>query len=392
MRIAHIVCSYPPYYGGMGNVVLQTISELAKRGHEVEVLTPTFQEKLPQKESDYEPEIQEQIEYAKFLKPSFQYGKAARLPQVRKELDRFDLVHLHYPFFGTANLVRKWKLRNPDKPLVVTYHMDTRGPGWKGLIFKYYAKYWMPKILDVADLIIASSFDYIEHSSAANIFFTQKNKWAELPFGVNTSTFRPRVGKPEALFLRHSLNPDMPLLLFVGGMDAAHYFKGVPVFLDSLRLLKKMDLEIQTVFVGDGELRADFESRAKIFGLSRSVRFVGRVSQEELPYYYNMADLTVLPSIHQGEAFGMVLLESMSSGVPVIASNLPGVRTVAADGGVVFNPGDASDLADRIVEYFSGSVDRFGFGQDVRLAVERKYSWGPIVDILELLYEDLAGA
>ncbi|PIZ95054.1 MAG: hypothetical protein COX81_02020 [Candidatus Magasanikbacteria bacterium CG_4_10_14_0_2_um_filter_37_12] len=389
MRIAHVVCSYPPYYGGMGNVVLQTVSELARRGHDVEVITPTFQEKLPQTESDYEPEIQEQIEYAKFLKPSIQYGKAARLPQVNKELDNFDLVHLHYPFFGTANLVRKWKLRNPDKPLVITYHMDTRSPGWKGLIFKYYSKYWMPKILNSADLIIASSFDYIEHSGAVDHFHKFRNKWVELPFGVDINRFRPRVGKPDALFLRHDLDPDIPLVLFVGGMDTAHYFKGVPVLLESLLLFKKSGVEMQAVFVGDGELRHDFELRAKSFGLGKSVRFVGRVSNEELPYYYNMANLTVLPSIHQGEAFGMVLLESMASGVPIIASDLPGVRTVAADGGVVFNPGDSRDLADKIVEYFSEEVNHLTFVQDIRTIAEIKYSWVPIVDYLEILYQDL---
>ena len=119
MRIAHIVCSYPPYYSGMGNVVYQTASELAKLDHEVEVLTPGQYEakeikKLEEpSEEKHEPDLQRRIDYATRLKPSLKYGNAARLPQIRGELDRFDLVHLHYPFFGTANLVRKWKLRNP---------------------------------------------------------------------------------------------------------------------------------------------------------------------------------------------------------------------------------------------------------------------------------------
>ena len=175
MKIAHIVCSYPPYYGGMGNVVHETVSELSKRGHEVTVLTPVYGE-LPKTTEEYTPEMKEQIDYARRLKPTIQYGKAAYIPQVKKGLDQFDLVHLHYPFYGTAGLVRNWKLKNPDKPLVMTYHMDTRAPGLKGIIAKVYTKFWMPRILRSADLLIASSFDYLQVSDAAS----QYNKFKEI--------------------------------------------------------------------------------------------------------------------------------------------------------------------------------------------------------------------
>ena len=142
MKIAHIVCTYPPYYGGMGNSVFKMASALSKLGYEVEVFTPHYyeekeirSEEAPPARTHEEP-LQEQIETVTRLTPDIQYGNAARMPQIGRELDDFDLVHLHYPFFGTANLVRKWKLRNPDKPLVITYHMDTRGTGWIGLAFK----------------------------------------------------------------------------------------------------------------------------------------------------------------------------------------------------------------------------------------------------------------
>ena len=155
MKIAHLVSTYPPYYGGMGNTVFEMASGLVQRGHEVAVFTPDAYEHKELKPAAAEPEkahtdsLDAQIDFARRLKPSFRYGNAARIPQVREELEGFDLVHLHYPFFGTANLVRKWKLAHPRKPLVITYHMDTRAPGWKGLLFRYYAHYWMPKILKI---------------------------------------------------------------------------------------------------------------------------------------------------------------------------------------------------------------------------------------------------
>jgi glycosyltransferase involved in cell wall biosynthesis len=395
MRIAHIVSSFPPYYGGMGNVVFQTAVKLEERGHEVVVLTPQYYEekevKAPREEVEeqHSYELEEQIENVRRLAPSFNYGNAARLPQLQKELDDFDLVHFHYPFFGTANIVRKWKLRNLDKPLVITYHMDPRGLGWKGLFFKLYARHYSHKILNIADKILASSFDYIESSEVANLLTDQKEKWIELPFGVDIDRFKPR-GKDDALFVKYGFDENKPTLLFVGGMDRAHYFKGIPILLEALLILKKQGTTIQTILVGGGELQKEYELRVRAFGLGSFVKFAGRVSDEELPYYYNFSDLFVLPSIHQGEAFGMVLLEAMASGVPVIASDLPGVRTVASEGGILFEVSNSRDLAECIAGYFLNSEqDQQLWKQKVREIAEKKYAWEPIVSQLENVYKDL---
>ncbi len=392
MKIAHIVCSYPPYYGGMGNVVFQMAQELWNQGHEVEVFTPAYYERKEMREPDvapaqtHEPVLQEQIDFATRLTPSIQYGNAARLPQIKKELDDFDIVHLHYPFFGTANMVRSWKLRHPEKPLVVTYHMDTRAPGWKGLVFQLYAKYWMPKILSSADAIIASTFDYIEHSDAKHLFQANKEKWFEIPFGVDMDRFFP-AEKPIELLEQYGFSPHIPTLLFVGGMDQAHYFKGVSVLLGACTLLKQKGFGFQLLLVGDGDLRSDYEMQAKAMGLSAQVQFAGRIEDDVLPWYYNVADLFVLPSIHQAEAFGMVLLEAMSSGVPVIASDLPGVRSIAQYGGKVFPAKNAVALAESIEEFFSSPENFEQWSAKARSAVEEIFCWPRIVDQTVGVYE-----
>lgn len=403
MKIAQIVCTYPPYHGGMGNVVYETASGLAKLGHEVEVLTPHYyseeeaetpKELRPREEM---PSVEKQIAVekdlalvARRLKPILQKGNAAYIPQIQNELDDFDLVHLHHPFYGVANLVRKWKLRNPHKPLVITYHMDNRAPGWLGLFFKYYAKYWMPKILNSADIILASSLDYIEHSSAGSIYLQNKSKWRELSLGVDIEKFIPRP-KPETLFSRYGLDLNQPLLLFVGGMDRAHYFKGIQVLLQALHKLKKDGFELPTLLVGEGELRPEYEAQAKFLGLNGFVKFAGQASREELPYFYNMADLFVLPSINQSEAFGMVLLEAFASGVPVVASNLPGVRQVALDGGEVFNSGNYLELAEALVSFFTSDFDKQSARENARLVAEQKYSWDSVIRELDSIYQQLAG-
>lgn len=394
MKIAHIVCTYPPYYAGMGNVVFQIVSHLAELGHEVEVLTPDYYQSQEIKPAEEEPsviheeKVREQIDYAKRLRPALRYGNAAYIPQIQNELDRFDLVHLHYPFFGVANLARKWKLRNPRKPLVITYHMDTRAPGWKGLFFKYYAKFWMPKILRSADKLVVSSFDYLQASDAGFLYKENPDKWLELPFGVDLEKFKPRE-RPDALLKKYKLSPDLPIILFVGGMDFAHYFKGVPVLLTALKFLKENNTPAQCVLVGEGELRQDFETQAQIFGLSDLVKFVGAVSHDELPYYYNLADLFVLPSINQGEAFGMVLLEAMASGVPVVATDLPGVRTVAQDAGAVVKPNNPSELATAILGYFSDKDIMSEWRLNARKVAEEKYGWEGIILRLDDVYQSL---
>lgn len=379
MKIAHIVCTYPPYYGGMGNVAFQMASYLSTLGHEVEVFTPQYS-------SEEKVELSERKDFAKKLKSQLRYGNAAYLPGIKKELYNFDLVHLHYPFFGTANLVRKWKLKNKNKPLVVTYHMDTRGDGLKGFVFKMYAKFWMPKILAVADKILVSSFDYIEHSDAREFFLANKNKFVELPFGVDTNNFSPRP-KDDDLITKINLKKKLPTILFVGGMDVAHYFKGVEVLLQALYLLKKNNTEVQTIFVGGGELREKYITEARDMNLEKDTYFVGRVSNEELPLYYNLAGLLVLPSINTAEAFGMVLLEAMSSGVPVIASDLPGVRTVAKDGGEVFTVKKYEELAGLIQDYFSQDISVYK--KQVREVVVKKYSWTSVVEKMNKVYQEL---
>lgn len=377
MNIAHIVCTYPPYFGGMGNVVFQTTAALRARGHQVLTLTP-----------QYSDPSQDEIAHVKRLAPSVSYGNAARLPQIRRELDAYDIVHLHYPFFGTANLVRKWKKDHPDKKLVITYHMDTRSPDWKGIVFALYAKFWMPKILDAADFCLASSIDYIKASDAATVYAQSKEKWQGLPFGVNTERFFPRK-KPLALFEQHALDPNKETIIFVGGMDPAHYFKGVPDLIKALGLCRVKGVEVQAVLVGDGALRSSFEQMALQYKVADLVRFVGYISDTDLPFYYNMADLAVLPSTAKNEAFGMVLLEAFASGLPVIATDLPGVRTVAERAGMTVPPKDPHALADSIMQYFDPQIDRKGLQNQARKVAETEFSWEHIAEELEALYTRL---
>lgn len=386
MKIAHIVSTYPPYYGGMGNVVFEIASRLSLRGHTVEVFTPEYK-KGTTSESEKNT-FAEREDFARRLKAPITYGNAAYMPSLQKELDSFDLVHLHYPFFGSASLVAHWKKRNPHKPLVITYHMDTRGGGFKGLFFKLYTRWVMPRIMAQADLLIASSIDYLESSDAGELYHNAKQKWVEIPFGVDTFRFTPRE-KPLFLFERYSLDPELPTVVFVGGMDSAHYFKGIPVLLEALLRCKNASCSVQAVLVGDGNLRSEFEFQARGMGLGSLVCFAGKVSYEELPHHYAMGDMSVLPSTTRGEAFGTVILEAFAAGLPVIASDLPGVRTLALQAGDVSTPGNSSELAEGLINFFSEKEKMNMLQQKAREVAVQIYTWDRVIDRLESEYQKL---
>jgi glycosyltransferase involved in cell wall biosynthesis len=107
--------------------------------------------------------------------------------------------------------------------------------------------------------------------------------------------------------------------------------------------------EVSLLVGGDGESKQQYESLARL-RLGDRAQFLGDVPDELLPAYYRAADVVALPSTDRTEAFGLVLVESMACGTPVVASRLPGVRTLVQEGatGFLVEPGDAIDLADKI--------------------------------------------
>ena len=261
--------------------------------------------------------------------------------------------------------------------------MDATASGWKGLIFKVYSKILMPKILNSADALIASTFDFVSNSEAKNVYKKTKEKWFEVPFGVDIEKFKIRE-KDEKLFEKHNLDKNKKTVLFVGGMDKGHHFKGVPVLLKALEKNKNW----QCILIGGGELKKGFEDLANKLNLSERVKFVGNVADDLLPMYYNLADLFVLPSINNAEAFGMVLLEALASGVPVVATNLPGVKKIAEKGGGVVEVNDSESLARGIENTLKKYEDK-NFKKELQEMVQKDYSWEFVVASLEKIYKGL---
>ncbi len=179
-------------------------------------------------------------------------------------------------------------------------------------------------------------------------------------------------------------------ILFVGALDHAHGFKGLPVLLSALARMPWARLTI----VGDGNRRAAIEAEVVARGLSERITFLGRVSQERLVQAYQTADVLAFPSTSKAEAFGLVALEAQACGTPVVASRLPGVREVVLHEvtGLTVTPGSVDELCRAFERLYRDEAFRIRLGTAARARVETSYAREPLLTQLENLYKDVCAS
>jgi glycosyltransferase involved in cell wall biosynthesis len=370
IKIAHVVCTYPPYRGGMGNVAHSYVEQLRERGYNVHVFTIKNDE------------VENDPNYIHRVPGVINIGNAGVLPSLFHRLSGFDLVHLHYPFFGGAEPVIVRKALRPDQGLVMSYHMDAVASGVKGAIFSAHRRILFPWLVNRVDRILVSSLDYAKHSALNELNI--EDRLEEHPFGVDLERFHP--GEETQLREKHEIRHATPVLVFVGGLDSAHAFKGLPELFQALEAIKDYDWHL--VIVGEGELKETYRANAEAKGLINKITFAGSVSDEDLPRYYRLACMHLFPSTKRAEAFGLVAVEAAASGIPTIASALPGVRTVVRDGdtGLLVPPGDVEELTNAITLLLEQTDLRERFGMSAREHVQQNYSWPSLMDKLEETY------
>ena len=379
MKIAQIVCTFPPYRGGIGNSVYNISESLADLGHEVTVFTPNYNYKIEEEFNLHEGKFK-----VERLRPLFKYGNAAFIPQLLWKLKNFDIVHLHYPFYGAIMPVLLRKLLSARKMrLILHYHMDSRANGFRGAVFYLYNILVLPLLARLATIITCASLDYVKHSDLGKYYLAKPNKFRQILFGVNLEQF---VTYHDGLNKRR----ENKIILFVGALDKAHYFKGLENLLKALAIVikdQKLNATILKI-VGRGNLLSYYKNCALKLGLGKNVKFYEHVDDSKLVDFYNYCDCLVLPSINKGEAFGLVLLEAMACSRPVITSNLPGVRSVFKSGreGLLVKPNDVNDLANKIQAILNDKKLAEKMGLAGRALVEKKYTWFKVSKRLESIY------
>ena len=377
-RIAILTPTFPPYRGGIGVVAETDARQLALLGYDVHVYAPSA---VPNRaDAGYEVHA---------LTPWLRYGHGAFVPSVGQLFKTHDLVIVHYPFFGGAEPLALAALRAKKGKYILVYHMDVIGTGFLRPFIGMHTKVVMPRIVRAAARVVVTSLDYAHSSAIAPLVATKSDRFLELAPGVDAVHFSPGP-KPEALAHAYSIPVGAPTVVFVGGLDRPHYFKGVPVL---LRALAAKELaQVHAVIIGDGELRPGFEVLAQSLGLAGRVVFAGGVSHDELPNHLRLGDVFAFPSTDRSEAFGIAALEALSCGVPVVASDLPGVRTIvrANETGLLVAPGSSSAFAIALQRITNDASLRHRMGAAARKMVlaeyalaQRRERWGAIVkDVL----------
>lgn len=362
-------------------MAFQQVKQLVGLGHEVTVFTPKYNG-LPAQVFGLQ-----KFGRVNYLKPWIKYGNAAFCPQLIWKLRKFDIIHLHYPAFGMAEIIWLMKsLRISRHKLVIQYHMDLAGQGLLKYFFSFYTKFIFPSILKTADKIVVSSLDYAQNSVVGHLFKNHSKKLVEIPLGVDTEHFK--IAEPDpGLAQKYSFGKKDKIILFVGALDRPHYFKGLDILLKAFSRMKK-DFPAKLLVVGEGELKIFYQKQARSLGIQDKVVFVGKVGNDELPQFYSLANFFVLPSRDRSESFGLVILEAMASGLPVIASNLPGVRTLIDDGqdGLLVEPKDAIALAKALENFLVIDLKK-EFGKKGRKKAETLYSWNSVGERLDRLYK-----
>jgi D-inositol-3-phosphate glycosyltransferase len=382
--------------GGLNVYVRELARELAERGHEVDVFTRRASRGSPETEEIAGPNARlvhieagpaRRVEKERLDRyvGAFVDGVAAFAQ--REELG-YDVVHSHYWLSSVAaeRLKERWGV-----PHVAMFHTLGEVKS-RARVSEHETE---PRIAAeraiarAADRIVVAGSD--ERQQLVRLYGADAGRISVVPCGVNLELFQP-VAKEEAR-AQLGLREDDRILLFVGRIEP---LKGVDILLGAAAQVQSDSDCFVLVIGGDSSARqgemAHLRSLAAELGIAEHVNFLGAVDHEKLPLFYSAADVCVVPSFY--ESFGLVALEAMACGTPVVASRVGGLAVTVRDGetGYLIPWRCPEPFAERIELLLGNEELRRAFGKSAREEVER-YRWGNVADaVLQIYGEVIAGA
>ena len=358
--------------GGVNSHVTQLAQQFIRSGHDVRVIAPSSQRSSHQ--VDYLTVIGEHViglpasGSVANVCLSFNLGPRVKALLAR---ERFDIIHVHEPFMP---LLPFQFLRYADTTLLATFHATRDGGSRLYAYARFIIEPWWCRI----DGRIAVSRAALKMISR---YFA--DRYRIIPNGIDYAHFAAEV-PPIPKYIDNKRN-----ILFLGRQEKR---KGLPYLLEAYARLKRERPDIRLIVVGpDGGMRAACERYVRQNRLE-DVVFAGFVPYEELPRYYKTADVYCAPNTGH-ESFGIVLLEAMAAGTPIVASNIGGFADVVEDGveGVLVPPRDADALASAMDRLLSDAALREEMGRAGTLRAA-PYAWDKVSGQVLDYYRDLAGS
>lgn len=370
MRIGIVTQSYLPIHGGVAEHVHHTAEELRRRGHDVKVIT-TFFDRGDENFSDNVYRIGHDLTLplnGAFVNMTVGTALRSQLREI-EEHERFDIVHIHGPFEPVLPIIAMSALKAPK---VGTFHMFAeRSPAF-GL--------FSPLIRRFGRRLAAR----IAVSNAAKEFATRYfgGEYIVIPNGVDIEKFSITAAPLE------KFNDGIDTILFVGRMDPR---KGLRHLLQAFPYVLKACPNTRLVVVGGGFL-AGYYKRLVRPEIRDRVLFEGYASGRDLPRYYASSKIFCSPAT-SSESFGIVLIEAMAAGKPVVAYGNRGYRTVLGGenpSGVLVENKSVPALALALVDLLKDPRRQAELGKQ-GIAKAAEYAWPKIVEQIEGVYTKVLG-
>lgn len=357
MKIGFVSPHTFSYPGGVQKHIKNLASEFEKRGHSVKFIFP--REEIPQKK-DKNTILFGGSFYISANASKTNISLAINEISISRRLkkEKFDLLH-----FQNFGVFLPWQVLDNSKSLnILTMHANPDG----SRLFKLF-----PDFFNIFNDYILPKFDGligVSEVALKNINFNGPK--TIIPNGIDTNTFKPNVEKITK-FDQKKIN-----LLFVGRLEKR---KGLIYLLKAFKLLQGDKLPVRLIIVGDGPKKREAKEFIKDNNL-KDIFFEGQITDDKiLAKYYNSADICVFPSIY-GESFGIVLLEAMACGKPVVAFANEGYKcTLKNTKGEKFlvKPKDHKELAEKLEFLIENPKKRKEMGQ-WGIGEAQKYNWPQI--------------
>lgn len=371
LKIGLVCQSSFSYAGGIQEHVLALAQHFKKRGLRVKILTP--RSRVGEKYGREVSLVGGCLNFSGLIgtHATLSFADATTL-QDYLETEKFDLLHLHNPF--TPFL--PWQtLERFNGPTVGTLHANLQSEESR----------FLPFAVDFLNLLVAprlSRFIAVSQAARACLWPQYWPRTSVIPNGIDLRRFSPRQ-KPLPRWRDGCLN-----ILYVGRFDER---KGVMYLLEAFRKAQQSRAaSLRLLLVGNGSLLSLCREKVRREKI-KNVVFCGYVSREDLPHYYATADIFCSPAIF-GESFGMVLLEAMATGKPVVAFDIAGYREVLVGEGARFlvAPKDTEGLARKLLELAESEKLRSEMGEWGRVEAE-KYSWDKVGEQVLTVYREALG-
>lgn len=380
MRILITLYYYRPHFSGLTVYTERLARTLAARGHQVTVLTSRYNRALPALEVEGNLTVRR-------LPVALRLSKGVVLPTMllwtTRLLAHHDVLLVHVPQLDAAPAVLT--ARALGRPAVMTYHCDLRLPPSPLNALANLASRLADRLTAAAaHAIVTNTRDYAE---ASPLLRRHLEKLHVIPPPVEMPPVDPQV--VASMRRRFALEPGQRLIGMAARLATE---KGVEVLARAMPALLERFPTARVLYVGQhlGVLgEEDYARRLAplLEQLGAHWTFLGVLEPQEMAAFFSLCEVTVLPSLNSTESFGMVQVESMVCGTPVVASDLPGVRepTQRTAMGLTAPPGDAPALAEAIAGVLEQPA-RYGGDPD---AVARLFSPARVAQAYEELFEGL---